>query len=405
MSNRLQRFREYLRRFDAAGDPSRALDKGFVVEHPAGSISKTLEMRLGLRPHSSHLIVGGVGSGKTTQLLLAEKHLNALEDVKARVIDVSAHQDIGKLEPGVLLVLGGLALGKMIEEDARLKELWGPEQKEALNELEMHARGFWIDADDGGAYTGGLNYIQGIVTAPPRALDHLPHKHRDAFEAIESIQAFLAAQGHHAVLLFDGLDRLGDVKLFEKVISAEIPAFQSLGIGVAVVGPLRALYGLDRPIAERFDYFYHQSPIDIPRDEQGRAFLQKILRARLPAEVLPDATCLALIEWSGGVLRDLIALAQLACEEAYLHGSEPIAVSDVARAADAFGRKHLLGLGTDEVEVLQRVRKKGTFVQSSEKDLALLVTRRVLEYNTDGRVGYMVHPTLAPLLEAIEKPE
>ena len=130
----------------------------------------------------------------------------------------------------------------------------------------------------------------------------------------------------------------------------------------------------------------------------------RILRARADVAILPDDTCLQLAECSGGVLRDLITLAQAAGEEAYLAGADVITPEHVEIAADAFGRKHLLGLGPDELEVLQRVRTKGIFVQTSDKDLALLVTRRVLEYQ-NGRPRYAVHPTIRPLLEQLaEKP-
>jgi hypothetical protein len=50
--------------------------------------------------------------------------------------------------------------------------------------------------------------------------------------------------------------------------------------------------------------------------------------------------------------------------------------------------------------VLHQVRAKGTFVQTSEKDLALLATRRVLEY-ANGKPRFAVHPTIEPLLAQI----
>lgn len=407
MSSRLQRFRDYLKRFDAAGHPSRALEQGFVVEPEMGSIAKTLEMRLGLRPTSSHLIVGGVGSGKTTQLLLAEKRLNKLTDVQARVIDVSEHQDIAELSPGVLMILGGLELGRMIEQDEVFSKLNLEAQSKALGKLRKYIDGFWEHVGWGEDDERQENevYVKAITPPPTEwgnRLD-LPWWFDDVFRQVDILCQPYRDTDKHIVFLFDGLDRLGDPERFEHVIRAEIPAFQRLGAGVAVVGPLLALYGLNRPITERFDYFYHQSPVNVPDDAVGRGYLHSVLRARLPAEVLPDDTCTALISWSGGVLRDLIALTQLACEEAYLHGSDYIGIADVNRAADAFGRKHLLGLGTDELEVLQRVRRKGIFVQASEKDLALLVTRRVLEYSESGSVAYIVHPTVGPLLAAIDK--
>jgi hypothetical protein len=60
------------------------------------------------------------------------------------------------------------------------------------------------------------------------------------------------------------------------------------------------------------------------------------------------------------------------------------------------------GLRVGEIEVLQRVRRHGTFVQTSEEDLALLMTRRVLEYRDSGSPRYAVHPTIEPLLRDLE---
>ncbi|MDC3954130.1 ATP-binding protein [Polyangium jinanense] len=342
MTSRLKTFREYMARLDAAANPERALERGFYVERPGRSVGKEITDRVGLRPASTHLLVGGVGSGKTTQLLVACNQLNELEDTWAKYIDVSETYDLEMLRPGALLDLAECALGGMPDDSIN----YGlPEQVDELRKL--HAR--------------------------------------------------LAQEKPHQTIFFDSLDRLADPAMFEQIAEHVIRVIRSIGIGVVVAGPLRALYGLDRPIADRFDYFYHQPPVDVQQDPDGRSFLVSILRARLSAKVLPDDTCFRLAAWSGGVLRDLVALAQSACEEAYVSGSDTITAAEADRAADAFGRKHLLGLGPDEIEVLQRVRKTGNFIQASEKDLALLVTRRVLEYS-GGRTRYAVHPTLEPLL-------
>ena len=126
----------------------------------------------------------------------------------------------------------------------------------------------------------------------------------------------------------------------------------------------------------------------------------QVLRRRAEKSILPDKPLRRIVELSGGVLRDLISLARAAGEEAYTAGADVIEVSHVESSADAFGRTLMLGLDADEIEVLQRVRTQGTFVPTSDKDIALLLTRRVLEYG-NGRMGYAVHPTIAPLLEQL----
>jgi hypothetical protein len=101
------------------------------------------------------------------------------------------------------------------------------------------------------------------------------------------------------------------------------------------------------------------------------------------------------------VLRDLLSLAQSALVEAYMGGAERAGLHEVDDAIESFGRKHLQGLRSGELEVLQRVRARGSFVQTSEEDLALLMTRRVLEYRAANQPRYAVHPTIDDLLRAL----
>ena len=61
----------------------------------------------------------------------------------------------------------------------------------------------------------------------------------------------------------------------------------------------------------------------------------------------------------------------------------------------------LQGLRPGELELLQRVRTRGSFVQTSEDDLALLMTQRVLEYRTGNQPRYAVHPTIESLLREL----
>ena len=100
---------------------------------------------------------------------------------------------------------------------------------------------------------------------------------------------------------------------------------------------------------------------------------------------------------TGGVLRDLIGLARNAGEEAYLSGDAQITAVHSEAAGEAFGRTLLLGLDPDDLAKLQSVRKNARFVPVSDKDLALLMTGRVLEYR-GSKTRYAVHPTIEPLL-------
>ena len=386
-------------RFDAAANPGKAIERGFYVERPGRSVADEIAARVELRPGAAHLLVGGVGSGKTTQLLVARDRINKLPDVRAFYVDVSAKHDLKRMVPGALVIAIGMALAASMDPSTQ-----DPAPHVAKEWFRKWAYGFLYDPREGGYEADGA--WQDGMLSPPGPIVDMGGWARNAseFEAmptaiaeLASLTTFLSGAGQKIVFLVDSLDRILEPTSLAKLIDQDVSALRWAGFGVVLVGPQRLMYGPDRAVADKFDYFYHQPVVDVSQDGAGLEFFVRVLRARSDADILSEASCLRLAEQSGGVLRDLITLAQAAGEEAYLTGADQIRQSHVDAAADAFGRKHLLGLGPDELEVLQRVRTKGIFVQTSDKDLALLVTRRVLEYQ-NGRARYAVHPTIEPLL-------
>ncbi|MGB0563048.1 MAG: hypothetical protein ACPGVO_14775 [Spirulinaceae cyanobacterium] len=110
MSDRLQFFRKQIAAVEGAARPELAIEKGHYVEHPHHSLAQQLTEKLALRPTSSHLVIGGIGSGKTTELLIAKKKLADFEDIRPCYIDISKHIDLSHIKPGVLAALIGLFL-------------------------------------------------------------------------------------------------------------------------------------------------------------------------------------------------------------------------------------------------------------------------------------------------------
>src|SRR4051812_33930955 len=112
-SDRLERFRGLKARLDPAGDPARAFAEQLYIR-PSRSVSSRVSAELSLSPTSTHLLIGGVGSGKTTELLAVQAELNQIQDTRAIYIDVSKRHDIAKMPPGALVVLVGLALEQFL---------------------------------------------------------------------------------------------------------------------------------------------------------------------------------------------------------------------------------------------------------------------------------------------------
>ena len=381
--DRLERYRGVRARLDPSGDPLAAMATSYV-ELPR-SVSSRITAELALSPAGSHLLIGGVGSGKTTELLAVQTQLTEIdEDIRGLYLDVSKQHDIARMVPGAIIVQAGLALAGALGNDPALEF--------ATKQLDELAHGYWAayELDE-----GSDDYrVPGILISPEQVEDNVQR----ALAPLERLIAALHTTHSHLVVLLDGLDRMTDMPAFDQLVSHDIKAMTGIGIGVVLVGPLRALYGLDRTMAQRFDSLHYQPWVDVAQSPEAHEFLADVLKRRVPTDVFGEGGIQTLVAASGGVVRDLLTLAQSACVEAYIDGADQVGPTEVAAAIDTFGRKHLQGLRPPELDILQRVRTTGSFLHTSEDDLALLMTRRVLEYRDGGPVRYAVHPTIERLL-------
>lgn len=355
----------------------------------AHSVSARLAAELEIAPASTHLLVGGIGSGKTTELLAVERRVASLVDTITLYIDVSKQHDVARMAPGAILAQVGLALAEGV---ARID----PKNSNIQGARDI-AYGSWEYPNRNEELPPSGDFVPGILVSPEQIVEGV----RRAMIPLEGLLQVILRASQHLVVMLDGLDRIPDLQAFEQIVAQDVKTLSSLGVGTVLVGPLRALYGLDRVVTQRFDSFHYQPWIDVTANPTGRRFLADVLTKRAGEAIDPPGID-ALVDASGGVLRDLLSLAQSALVAAYMGSGDSVGSHEVDDAVDAFGRKHLQGLRAPELEVLKRVRKHGTFVQTSEDDLALLMTRRVLEYRSQNLPRYAVHPTIERLLRALE---
>lgn len=377
--SRRERFRAYMARVDPAANPLTAIEQGFYVSPPA-AIANQIVGRFEIEPTARQLMVGGIGAGKSTQLLVCAKSLNQIADIFAAYIDVAAHQDLAKVRPGCLLALASEELLKQATPDRSVR-------------VRVSA---WVRGYEPGPYDDFEGdespWRPGILAAPPSDWPSIEQFHVDDLKEI--VEAF-SATGKHPVLLFDSMDRMSDTAAFSKIVEEDVAALHASGVGVVLVGPVRSLAGFGRLDADRFDHLHVQAPMDIRNDEHAHRFLESVLERRADEEMLPGPIRSELVSWSGGVFRDLMSLAKLAGEEAYLDGAEAVSVVHAQLAADRFGRSLLIGLQPSELATLKQVQAVGRFLQIEPSDVALVATRRVLQYSAG---SYAVHPCIAPLL-------
>jgi hypothetical protein len=372
-------------KLDPAGEPSHA--EPFYVDS-SDAVSSRIAAELAIAPASTHLLVGGVGSGKTTELLAIERRMAEVKDVATLYVDVSKQHDIAKMMPGAILAQVALGFAEQLDRSGQTSPF-------ILAAREV-AHGGWDSPVDDYNEPDNDVFVAGILV-PPRQV------HETAQRALGPLMGLVQTtrlRVQHLVVMLDGLDRIADLQAFQQLVDHDVSTLTSLGVGVVMVGPLRALYGLDRELVQRFDSFHYQPWIDVTRDRRGNDFLADVLTTRA-ADSFESHAIDMLVKGSGGVLRDLLQLAQSALVVAYMDGADRVGSAEVDDALRAFGRKHLQGLRPGELEVLQRVRTKGTFVQTSEEDLALLMTRRVLEYRSGNQPRYTVHPTIEGLLSEL----
>lgn len=411
--DRLTRFREYMAHLDAAADPRHAIARGLFVARPlrkGRSLFEEIAGRLELHPGSTHLVLGGIGSGKTTQLLMAEKRLAENLDCTALYIDVSLHQDISKLRPQTLLALAGLRLEERLDMESRTA------LKQPLARLHELGRGYGYYEIDYDAYEPSddepperddepperdyepptvFRRVAPLITPPTAESVMTPWN--ETAEILRAIHERLAARTSHVILMLDSMDRIADPTVFERAVADDLAILRKMGIGVVMVGPAALLYGTHRAIARRFDQMHMVTTPD-PEDSTEREFLLRVLDARAPAGLLSAEGSVRLVHLSGGVLRDLVGIARNAGEEAYLSGDESITENHADAAGEEFGRTLLLGLDPSELAKLQAVRTQGQFIPTMDKDLALLITGRILEYRSERAIRYAVHPTIKGLL-------
>src|ERR1035438_2475994 len=115
--DRRERYRALMARFNPTVSPALAIESGLVVTDSQRSVFETLAARADIEPGSQQILVGGIGSGKTTELLLARQWLAATGRYRPFQIDVSSYTDLSKLTSGALLA----SLGIHLLDEGRLR--------------------------------------------------------------------------------------------------------------------------------------------------------------------------------------------------------------------------------------------------------------------------------------------
>jgi hypothetical protein len=404
--DRRERFRTYMKAFNPTAPARAVIQAGLVLEDLHHSLYSNLAGRADLEPGSQQLVVGGIGSGKTTELLLAEQWLRNQTKALCLYIDVTSETDLAGLNSGALLASFGVHLANAARE---LENPPTDKTKENREMLRDFAYGktvrYWVDEDapepdfddyDPEPPTGYYvtNRLPGKLNPP------LPALQRDIADIRAPLNYFLGLirqQHEDVVVIFDGLDRLITTEKFLSVVHQDFRALRTLAVSLLATAPV-SIYGAWQAVSERFDRV-QPLPV-IPAGAENDGFLRSVLARRGALKLMDPPEADGICRYSGGVLRDLIALARDAAEEAYIAGSDRIRLDDVKKVTAQLGEAYLRGLGPTQIKSLKDLEKTKAFNLQDSTNMELLVTRRVLEYSP---TDFRVHPALLPLLTQTEK--
>jgi len=363
------------------------------------SLANTAELTRG----SQMALVGGIGSGKTTELLLTQKELSRHSDAVNVYADLADYTDLNEINPGAILATAGFQLYSHVCSRLRREGRDLPETiKSAHAKLRELALGktSWIYEDEDYDYEPDR-------LVPVRSPGVMKLRFPALWPKVEEIQKLLVSiasplLGSEAqvTLLIDGLDRLITPELFRQFAEQDLRSLKGTQISVIIVAPLLFLYDKSRFVQDYFDVVKH-----IPAAAAGprsSAFLRQILERRGAPELMDRAEITAIAKYSGGVLRDLLTLARSSAEYAYRDGEDRIGRRHVSAAIKQLGNRYLAGLGNSQKGLLQRLIENNEFPIETSAAKELLVNRQVLEYFKGGVDYFAVHPAIAKVLP---KPE
>ncbi len=382
MSTRRDRFREQIRRLEATGAGDKALAEGWVRARPSPGLAEQIAAPLDLKDGVSLALIGGIGSGKTTELLRVRELLRTDKDRVVAYVDVGQRASLASLKRQALIGVVGMALADELAKR-------GVDHAEALGEqLSRETLGYFEDEQDDDDHREPFEFIPGVASPPPS-----PHGPLGAILLRLADRARKAGLG--LLALIDGLDRLSSIDPWLS-LRADIATISKIGIGALYVAPVSFLLNpAHRDVSQIFDQALPFPYVDAQTSPEARRFLVDVLRARSVEATLSDEVCERLADLSGGALRDLLQLAQLATQISYGRGEERVDLSAVEEAADRLGRRLLLGVGEEQLETLHTLRRTGRFALTTDATVALVVGCLVLFYEGP---RFAVHPCVEPIL-------
>lgn len=330
-------------------NPILPAERAHYLAPPDGGLHGWITKTIARDPTSQLLAIGGIGSGKTTELLRAQELIEERKLARAWHVPLDAYFDLGNLGEGRLVTLAGLAMLSVLRgREALSADLH--EAAVALHEMLRSDR-------EVTAPLALKSYAKPYRTpAPPvaaadlaRSIDALVRRWREGQTATER-----QTERRGIVLLVDALDR----RSFHDFLSAtseDLPILRTLGVGVVIVGNIEWRHDLTVERRDVFDEDWVHASFD-PSTQRDATFLHEALMKRAPG-VFSSEVANAIVGASGGVLRDLIRIGRETVSEAIDREASSVSDDDLALALDNFRDGRLAMLRESEREALRTIER------------------------------------------------
>lgn len=383
----------------------------FYVERPQGTEKLLNDLLADERATTKWLFTGHRGSGKSTELIrLCEALKDRYFTVYYTVEDSLNMADIDYKD--VLLSLGSQLYAAAKEQKVRLSkrllenlEGW---LTTTIKEVEMAGEaGAGVEAKADFFFLNIFSRLQSQTTTRQQIRTQMESTLADLLEAINAIVKAIREKrgGQQVLVIIDGLDKVMDLDQALRMYYAGGVNLLVPECKVVYTVPLAMFYTTEfGQIRATFDDFFVLPNIKLQTREGRRLragwdMLNELIERRMAPHLITARARRQLVNYSGGLLRELVSLAKDACSNARARGGERVELQDVERAANKVRNVYRTLLTAEHYRELWRVqhdpRKQQTNSPISQE---LIHNLSLLEYRNDDS-WWDVHPIVAPLLE------
>lgn len=397
-------------------DPLRPLEgewlEAFYVERPQSASLQPLieELELDERSDDKTLFSGHRGSGKTTELnrlaqALAPTHI---------VVRMNAESllNLGDVDYTDLLVVMGLEVFR----HAAAAGL--PLKKEKLENLRFWYTTHILEENERPALESEIaaTLNAGIASITARLRTNAPRRQTvraqaqahlsDLLERLNNLLDELHQKaGKRILVIVDGLDKMYNLDQVRNLFLHGANALTEPRCRILYTVPISLYYTND---FQQVRLSYHRS-FPLPnikvweRDGQpcaeGQETLRELVLRRMEGKLITAEALEQLVEYSGGLLKELVSLTRASVSRARLLRGDggPIQPDDVEYAARQVRNAYKALLTEEGYQELKRILEGGRFVNTPLAQ-DLLHNLSLLEYNGDG-IWWAVHPNVRPLVE------